>query len=281
MDDLMNKIGALIEEHVKAEVASRRAFDESEHETRFVALFGVTDPRDIVESAERAVKERDKLRTDRDSLVTRLRGVIANRDKYRTMWEQLHLAHTEHLDAKEQLKELLALLGLDGVSPETVKGALLKVRAWDKDLRDKHDNACAQRDESVRHTQALREQVRALELKLLEVRNVVADEARAPVEVGGFKVGDLVRNLLSAPCIAWGRVTRVGRHVEVTYPTNREAIAYKPDELCRKPVGVGDMVRNTVGTRIGKVIGTSEHGDICHFEEMPMHRTRGLIAIAP
>lgn len=215
MDDLMNKIGALIEEHVKAEVASRRIFDESECETRLVALFGVTDPRDIVGSVERTVKERDTLRRE-------------TRNAY---------AH--------------------------------------------HEKACAQRDEAVRHAQALREQVQALELKLLEVRNVVADEARAPVEVGGFKVGDLVRNLLSAPCIAWGRVTRVGRHVEVTYPTNREAIAYKPDELCRKPVGVGDMVRNTVGTRIGKVIGTSEHGDICHFEEMPMHRTRGLIAIAP
>ena len=251
MDDLMNKVGALIEEHVKAEVASHRVFDESECETRLVALFGVTDPRDIVESVERAVKERDK--------------------------------------AKEQLKELIALLGLDGVSPETVKGALLKVRAWDKDLREKRDNACAQRDEAVRHAQALREQVQALELKLLEVRKVVADEARAPDEVDGFRVGDLVRHRSST--LSWGVVDAVGQYIRVVYPGHDRgpgAPSYKPDEITRKPVEVGDAVRVTLeryASRTGTVKSLGQDGKcdlVCESPSTMLYvRHEHLVAIAP
>ena len=161
MDDLMNRICALIEGHVKAEVDARAGRDFNEYETRLVALFGATNPRDIVESVERAVKERDELR----------------------------------------------------------------------------------------------EQVQALELKLLEVRKVVADEARAPVEVDGFRVGDLVR--CGSKWVPVQSAFNKGAGHRGLVIVDGEAV--RADCLTRKPVEVGDTVRHIyTPSSTGVVLGV--HG---------------------
>jgi len=97
----------------------------------------------------------------------------------------------------------------------------------------------------------LRERVLALELKLLEVRKVVAEDvdegAGADVdEVDGFRVGDLVRYWrIDSDCEYLPIVKFQGS--EAVYITNGERGHYENAievaELRRKPVGVGDTVR--------------------------------------
>lgn len=78
------------------------------------------------------------------------------------------------------------------------------------------------------------------------------------VEVDGFRVGDLVRHRSSV--LSWGVVDGVGQHVRVVYPGHDrgpDASSYRPDELTRKPVKVGDTVR----TRHLNVVGVVERID--------------------
>ena len=220
MDDLMNKVSALIKAHVKSEVEAREG-------SLLVAYGVIEDARKALgagkgeglkAAAERVAKERDTtikqfewMREERDA---------ANRsaNKYRTMREQLHRAHTEHLDVKEQLKELLSALGLAHFDRNTIEGAIKATRERDKALVAERDDAIAsvqswrekaqsievERDramsdaknarseiESWKHASkieigSLREKVQALEAKLLEVRKAVGGKDM----VG---IGDTVR----------------------------------------------------------------------------------------
>lgn len=310
MNDLMNKIGALIEEHVKAEVASRRVLDESECETRLVALFGVTDPRDIVESVERAVKERDKHKDNHATagrIIEHVRLILGASStellheaaqrvrneyntashaaaKYRTMWEQLHLAHTEHLDAKEQLKELLGALGLSHFTSDrsVIAGARASMRERDARLCSERDEAWAARDTAEKRYQEASDKAHELELKLLEVRKVVADEARAPVEVDGFRVGDLVR---------WNNATT---HVQSAYSRghgHRGLVIVGGETvqaigLVRKPVEMGDSVRfDGSPPKIKWVVRSmkeNKNGElVCWFDGERFALQSECIAVAP
>ena len=138
MDDLMNKVCALIEEHVKNEVEALRV--QTQHsdlvsstlETVRDVLGAPPGAEYATDAARRVVRERD--------------GLKAERDKYRTMWEQLHCAQGEDLEA---------------------------TRLRDIRLVAERDDACAAKDQAIRDLQAMREKVQALELKLLEVRRAV------------------------------------------------------------------------------------------------------------
>ena len=195
MDDLINKVGALIEEHVKSEVEARGpsltvAYNVIEEARR---VLGAGKGEGLKAAAVRVVSEREHLRdqppkderanllhhmlrvqtqhsdlvsstletvrdvlgappgaesaTDAARRVVRERdGLKAERDKYRTMWEQLHRAQGEDLEA---------------------------TRLRDIRLVAERDDACAAKDQAIRDLQAMREKVQALELKLLEVRRAV------------------------------------------------------------------------------------------------------------
>lgn len=117
-----------------------------------------------------------------------------------------------------------------------------------REAEERAASACADRDKAVREAQALREQVQALELKLLkllEARKVAEVEPAMPLEVGGFRVGDLVRPLHACGG-AFVQVRQLWNGVVLTRTS-----AWCPGDLERKPVEVGDWVRVIEGTRKG------------------------------
>ncbi len=118
---------------------------------------------------------------------------------------------------------------------------------WEQLLHAQSEDlkACTERDE-------LRERVRVLEAKLLEVRKVAAQDApekhaeRSDDEPSEFQKGDLVaRHMRDPGC--WGTVTDVdGDYVQVLYPREGEGVCWHMErELKRKPVEPGDRVRVT------------------------------------
>ena len=109
-----------------------------------------------------------------------------------------------------------------------------------------------ERDKAEREAQALREQVQALEAKLLEVRKVVADEARAPLEVDGFRVGDLVRHSVFG--MSTMTIARFERKGEVNYAhIDGHTGGWSVNNLAHKPIEVGDTVRCAKGRYAGLV----------------------------
>lgn len=126
---------------------------------------------------------------------------------------------------------------LRGIVEEKVRDATGDIEAkW----KERWLATCADRDQAVRMAQALREQVQALELKLLEVRKVAELGPAMPLEVGGFRVGDLVRPLHA--CGAFVQVRQLWNGVVLTRTS-----AWCPGDLERKPVEVGDRVRIVAG----------------------------------
>jgi multidrug efflux pump subunit AcrA (membrane-fusion protein) len=86
----------------------------------------------------------------------------------------------------------------------------------------------------------------------LESRLAAAAPAEA-AEVDGFRVGDLVGFFLNPPPQQFGVVERVDEWVKVKFPSHYVA-AYKPHQLARKPVEVGDTVRVVGGgSRAGRI----------------------------
>lgn len=254
MDDLMNKVGALIEEHVKSEVEARAAF---------------TFP-------------------SKDEIRRGARALGSDRDKYRTMWEQLHRAQGEDLDAKEQLKELLSALGLNHFTRDrsVIAGALELTRKRDARLCSERDEAWAARDTAEKRYQEVSGKVRELEAKLLEVRKAVgekvpAESVKAPPKPSEFQKGDLVARHMRGPG-CWGTVQAVdGDYVQVFYPQENRFYHHMERALTRKPIEKGDRVRGIHSTFVDVVIGTSDDGSRCHFKVAPFRETRFLIAIAP
>lgn len=271
MDDLMNKVGALIEEYIEGETEARgliKARNDTERlkgelrvQTQHSDLVSSTleTVRDILgappgaefatDAARRVVKERDELK--------------AERDKYRAMWKQLHRAQGEDLDAKEQFKELLGALGLAHFDRNTISSALEATRKRDARLVSERDEALAARDSArfaskVAHEQLaavrcerdmLRERAQAADAKLFEVRNAAGEKAPAVDnerhyegdELEGFRVGDLVQLRGMHPSHArWQTVTKLEEDGRVRYAP---CDAYAPHMIARKPIEAGDAVR--------------------------------------
>lgn len=246
MDDLMNKVGALIEEHVKSEVEARRELFETmaqeRGKVRKILNAGACEP--IEEAAARVARHRDALLVENAHLVDRyskdevrrgaralgfweklvetlcvgpaedatfdyvmekiqalkerseqlkvaqndLRNVrvtiqaerdvadkaCAERDKYRTMWEQLHRAQGEDLGAQATLKELLSALGLAHFDSATVSEAVRRTHEYDRKQRETIKRLNEEVAASLREHQKTLAKVRELDAKMLEVRKVVA-----------------------------------------------------------------------------------------------------------
>ena len=211
MDDLMNKVGALIEEHVKGEVDARRVLEPSEDEVRrgaralgfweklvetlsdgrvedanfddvMAKIQALRDTREEWQArAEDAFAnidtlcnrvtvvraERDEAKRTEENFTAQFNIMRKERDEYHTMWEQLHRAQGEDLDAKEQLKELLGALGLAHFDRNTIAGAIEATRKRDARLVSERDTAKAQLEVACA-------KVRELDAKLLEVRIAIA-----------------------------------------------------------------------------------------------------------
>ena len=74
-------------------------------------------------------------------------------------------------------------------------------------------------------------------------------------EEGDFQEGDLVRHMHST--LSWGTVYEVGDYIKVSYSgpiLSSCKSSYKPNEIARKPIEVGDTVR-VKGLGRGKVAG--------------------------
>lgn len=304
MDDLMNRVGALIEEHVKSEVEARtliHSIQIKECQARECSC-----PSEEFNIMRKDRDEAQALAKERLDAIDNLRAILKDerkafdvmrdeRDaerrsasKYRVMWEQLHRAQSEDLDAKEQLKELLSTLGLAHFDRDTIKKSIELSRNRDLRLRSERDEAKAQLEVACA-------KVRELEAQLLEVRKAVGEKApeesaKAPPKQSEFQVGDLVARHPRGPG-CWGKVHAVkGDYVRVSYPTVGEGLYWHMErELTRKPVEVGDTVRVTIESHAGKrgkleVLGESDRWcDMVRLDESSLLYVprRYLVAIAP
>lgn len=151
-----------------------------------------------------------RVEQERDQVRAELEGVTAQRDELAARVTELEMQLAAGIKAAVDME-------------------IARLRQNDLELR-------AALASEVRKTDVARDERDELRVKLT---------AMPPVEIDGFRVGDLVRDLKSRDCTKWGAVARLSRCVEVQYPTRRHVIAYDTDELARKPVKVGDMVRTT------------------------------------
>lgn len=270
MDDLMNKVEALIEAHVKSECGeSVRAYHAVIVNAR--SILGACKEEGLEAAAERVVKERDRAlaavaveskqaRGFRDivgivgapNFITPHSDLVALTvdDVRKLRADRDSLAH-ERRHAQHQLKELLSTLGLAHFDRSTIEGAIKATRERDKRLVAECMLHCADSDKAVREAQALRERVQGLELKLLEVRKAAAENApekhaaypdgEEAEEIEGFRVGDLVQLAnMQPPHVKWQAVTKLEGDGRVRYG---KYDAYAPHLIARKPIEVGDTVR--------------------------------------
>lgn len=117
--------------------------------------------------------------------------------------------------------------------------------------RAEQAGVAAQRDAHLSRSVDLAARVTELEAALKRA-SCTLTATPAAVEVDGFRVGDLVRHRSSV--LSWGVVDAVSQHVRVVCPGHDrgpDASSYRPDELARKPVEVGDTVRVSDGSYVG------------------------------
>lgn len=135
---------------------------------------------------------------------------------------------------------------LQGIVEEKVRDATRELESRLEKVAIERANVCEARD-------ALREQVQALELKLLEVRKAAEVEPAEPVEVDGFRVGDLVRHEAWKAGV-FHALTRFERGLLGTvHAYFDEGGGWLPSRLTRKPVEVGDRVRSVLSDQQAQV----------------------------
>lgn len=175
------------------------------------------------------------------------------RDKCRTMWEQLHRAQGEDLDARATLKELLGALGLAHFDRATIASALEATRLRDIRIVTERDDAVAAKYQAIRDLLAARETLKVVQSNLRNVRVTIQaerdvadkacaerDEAKSQLEVACAKVRKLDTRLLE-----------VRKAVGERAPSESAKAPPKPSDF-----QVGDIVaRHTRGPGCwGKVI---------------------------
>ncbi len=196
----------------------------------------------------------------------------------------------------EQSQRLAKKCDAQAVELERVTARLAESESDRADVRERVREACACLREAIgsngsKNVEEYAERAAARITELEARLAAVAPAVEAPVEtaeVDGFRVGDLVRNLASAPSLAWGTVRHLSRFVEVEYAGAPHRIAYCSDELTRKPVEVGDTVRCTaVGyeSKRGKVVELGALGKSCAVTTAPGSTlympAAHLVAVAP
>lgn len=134
----------------------------------------------------------------------------------------------------------------------------------------------AQRDAHLSRSVELAARVTELEARLAAVTPAVD-------EVDGFRAGDLVchKGCAGSPG-GWGRVITLGKRIEANF--GRHGLhTYLPNELERKPVEVGDAVREVHSGLRGEVFKANEYAfDVRRpTGQMSSWSRDNCIAIAP
>lgn len=208
-------------------------------------------------------------------------GVIVSeqvREETSGLRAQLNAAQDERGEARRDYDELREQTRTLRDNALLAASIVRNREEWRDSARAELAGVAAQRDAYLSRSVELATRVTELETRLAAL-------TPAPVEVDGFRVGDLVGFKQNPPPQQFGVVERVDEWVKARFPSHYVA-AYKPHQLTRKPVEVGDTVRiaNSDSPARYRVaaLEPDDGGQLwarCH--EGVLLRARVLIAVAP